>query len=237
MRLLSPRRDETVTYGSVPPVIELRWQENRLANEYRVDISLDPGFNSPIRSFTTPLRAVSVDGLEAGSYHWRVTPLNAAFDTLGKIDAVSFFKVLRTDEAAPPVLIFPPDGYRAGEGVPGGGGEFVFSWSAADRPDEYLFMIARDPEFRDIVTRTSLGKNHHAMRDSLPPAGYHWRVGSVPKGGGVPVFSNPRFMTVLPPVRVVPGVPTVKKVSEAKDGALSVAVGFSWSVEDRKSVV
>ncbi len=231
VRLLSPGKNEAVTYGSIPPVIEFRWQENRFANEYRVDISRDPGFKSMARSFVTPLREVSVDRLDEGTYYWRVTPLNAAFASYGKTGGESFFRIIRTAEAAPPVLTFPPDRYRAGEGVPGGGKDFMFSWSANDQPDEYIFMIARDTEFRDVVEKTSLKKNHYAMRDILPPADYHWRVGLVPKGGGDVVFSPPRFLTVLPSVRVTPGLPTVKKVRESKDGEIRAVVGFSWSVE------
>ncbi|MBN2079217.1 MAG: PQQ-binding-like beta-propeller repeat protein [Spirochaetes bacterium] len=227
VRLLAPEKGQTVTYVDATPVIAFRWQGSRFANEYRVDLSRN---GTTERTFTTPLREISMDGLGEGSYTWRVTPLNEAFASYEKSGAESSFMIARTEKTRPPELLFPPDRYKAGSGILGGEREFIFSWSDDARAQTYRFMIARDPGFTDMAVSSSVNRNYYPMSDSLPPGRYYWRVAPIGEGG-VRTFSKPRTITILSTVTVAPGLPLVKAVRDGGDGAVTASVWFPWRVE------
>ena len=62
LRLLYPRTNEVISYSVKPPIINLRWAENKLAAEYIVEISRDPAFQKH-----RPLRCHAVQGDFRGS--------------------------------------------------------------------------------------------------------------------------------------------------------------------------
>ncbi len=231
LRLLYPRNNEIMSYSVKPPIINLRWAENRLATEYIVEVTRDQAFRSVDRSVTTPLREISVDGLGAGAYYWRVRTRNAGVGAYVATSVASSFRIEKIDALGPPSLIAPADGRRLSASMFGKNRNFMFSWSADSQVGGYELLIARDDGFRDVAFRARSGGNFFAMNEALSPGTYYWRVGALPRGGGSKSFSAASRFTVVAAGAVRPGAPRVTGSAEA-DGAKRVTVRFPWTVND-----
>ena len=230
LRLIYPRNNETITYSEKPPIINLRWGENRLATEYIAEISRDPAFRSVERSVTTPLREISVDRLGAGAYYWRVKTRNAGVGAYGATSAAFAFRIDKLAELAPPSLISPADGRRLSVSMLGKNRNFMFSWTADSQIGSYELAIARDKNFSDIALRARSGDNFYALNEGLAPGRYYWRVGALPGGEGKAAFSAANSFEVVATGTVRPGSPRVTSASDADTGGTRVTVRFPWSV-------
>jgi len=231
LRLLYPRNNEVMSYSVKPPIINLRWAENRLATEYIVEISRDPAFRRIERTLTTPFREISVDRLGAGAYYWRVKTRNAGVGAYGATSAASAFRIDRLAEPGPPVLIAPASGSRISSSMLGKNRNFMFSWTADSEVGSYDLLIARDDGFRDIAFRARITGNFHALNEGLQPGSYYWRVVALPRGDGREVASAADRFTVVAAGTVRPGAPRITGTADI-DGAKRVTVRFPWTVSD-----
>ncbi len=69
-----------------------------------------------------------------------------------------------------------------------------FSWKGKKNADGYRFMIARDPDFEDVVYDEQLSNNTFSL-GTLKHGTYYWRVSEL-KGRGEGIFSQAREVRV-----------------------------------------
>jgi len=76
----------------------------------------------------------------------------------------------------------------------------AFSWQSLPEADDYVFELARDPQFSDIVlAETSTQTNLNPILTLRPDEDYFWRVGGRNACGDGPFSSAHRFTTVAAP--------------------------------------
>jgi outer membrane protein assembly factor BamB len=232
--LIRPRNDETISYRLNAPIINFRWEKNSLASDYILEISSDPAFKSTAVSLATPLVDLSIDRLQAGTYYWRVKTKNAGVSSYGGVSPVSRFQINRIAAVNPPALILPPDGKRVSASMLEKGRSFMFSWTSDNQIRQYDLMIARDTEFRDVAIRVRTSGNFHAVRESLKPGQYYWRVGAVPEESEKEVFSSSNSLLIIPTGTVTLGDPRVEGVTAEWPDERRVAIRFPWEAVNFK---
>lgn len=53
----------------------------------------------------------------------------------------------------------------------------VFAWDGVDYKGAYLFQIARDAAFKDVIVEKSMLENHLSLNQAFGSGQYYWRVG------------------------------------------------------------
>lgn len=228
--LLYPAHNEVISYSVKPPIINFRWRENRVATDYTVEISRSPAFSAIERSLPTTLLDISVDGLGAGTYYWRVRSNNSGIVSYKGVSAVSSFKIERMAALTAPVLIAPPDGRRLSSSMTGKAGKVLFSWSADSQVGLYDFMVGTDREFRNIVIREKVKGNVFALRGRLEPKRYYWRVATDAETGGL--FSATNALLVVPGGTVIPGLPRVIRAGGSGGEEKRADIRFPCAAKD-----
>lgn len=228
--LLYPGNKEVISYSVKPPIINFRWRENKLATGYTVEISRSPAFSGIERSIPTPLLDISVDGLGAGTYFWRVRSNNSGIASYKGVSAVSSFRIERIAALSRPVLIAPSDGRRLSSSMTGKAAAVLFSWSADSQVGQYDFMVSADREFRNIVIREKVKGNFYALREPLDPKPYYWRVGIDASPGGI--FSAVNVLQVVPGGTLIPGEPRVIRTGVAGIDEKRADIRFPCAARD-----
>jgi outer membrane protein assembly factor BamB len=226
--LIRPRNNETISYRLKQPVINFQWEKNILASDYFLEISSDPAFKKIEVSLATPLADLSIDTLKAGTYYWRVRMKNAGIPSYGGLSPVSRFQLNLTASVDPPALVLPADGTRVSASMLEKGKSFMFSWTSNNQIRQYDLSIARDREFRDVAIRVRTSGNFHAVRESLKPGQYYWRVGAVPEEAEKEVFSAANGLLIIPTGTVTTGDPRVEGITGRGPDDRRVSIRFAW---------
>ena len=211
----------------------------------------DTGFTQPVQAITSISDEVpatpeveftlpTANGLDAGSYIWRVT----AVDALEKAGTPSAFRPLTTtaepDEAPPaaPKLVFPADGTTVGVAAP------VFRWKQADDDSGVTYTLEIDQATGDFtvpveysasgIPDTLVNGNGELVvqfavpeDEALAAGDYQWRVSAKDGVGNQGEPSSPSTFTIgddgeSPPA---PALESPGAGSEITDDAPS----FEWS--------
>ncbi|MBN2159699.1 MAG: PQQ-binding-like beta-propeller repeat protein [Spirochaetes bacterium] len=228
--LVYPRDNETLPYSVKPPIINFRWQESKLATEYILEISRETGFKRVVRSVSTPLQNISVDGLEAGVYFWRVRTRNEGVPSYSGTSSPTRFKIEKIAELSPPILISPPDGRRVSSSMFEGEKKFIFSWSADTQVKEYEFILAGDREFSNVVLSAKNRGNFYTLGRGLKPGRYFWRVASLPENGRAGAASAPNSLEVVATGSIRCGAPVVTAVKDFGKDEKRAAILFPWKI-------
>mgnify|MGYP005835586671 CR=1 FL=1 len=173
--LLGPANGAVRTGLTDPPfgLPTLRWQTVPGAIRYEVQISASIGFADPIVSKTTYALAFDPDkALADGTYYWRVRAGDNSSTAWGPYSEIwSFTKDWSANGTLAPSLVSPPEGAMRAAFLPDD-----FTWTPMPGAATYLFQIATDPAFSNIVySATTLGVRHTPTK-RLANNVYYWRV-------------------------------------------------------------
>lgn len=164
--------------------VELAWATNPEAVGYRVQLATDGGFAAPIADIdgienTTLVPTVK---LMPGDYFWRARSIRANGDAGPWGDAQRF--VL----GPPPMAPEPPAI---------GKDQLTVAW-AGEPGQSFLFQLARDPTFADLVVEQDLQQPTTTL--ARPKAGlYFMRVRATDADGFVGPFTSPQTVVVPNP--------------------------------------
>jgi len=147
----------------------LDWDDIPGANKYRIQLSLDPSFNTTVftAKTTTSTYAYLTNLTNAKTYYWRIQPRYG--DTWGDWSPALMFYSKNPPTA--PELLSPLSGTITNDN------DVTLTWVAAERGDHYRVQIAKDLLFTTTVLDETLGTG--ILSKSLPDFAdgkYYWRV-------------------------------------------------------------
>lgn len=166
-------KNNTYTSDSTPL---LNWTEpadEYGIDHYRLEVSSQPDFNTTLVDINvSSTDHVLSTPLSDGQYHWRTT----AYDMAGnKNESTSSFMVDSTEPAWPSDPLKSPANGTYDEVK-----NYTFRWKNAsdDNLDSYVFQLANDTDFSDVVEEAALSDNRTSYNHSLSSGRFYWRVGA-----------------------------------------------------------
>ena len=156
-----------------------------------LEVYVGAGFENPVS-----LHLIGAPSGTTVSYSSNPTPpgqyANISFDSFnqaGSYPAIlnasdgihsyySPIQIQASDLPEPPLLFIPDDESPLFQD------ELFFSWSPAPNADTFLFEIATDPLFEEIVKKDMVPENFYTLAESLPGGAYFWRVTALNRCGG-----------------------------------------------------
>ena len=178
--LIAPTNGATTTVQNFPPlgIPEFRWEPVAGATQYRLQVSGDIAFTSPVVNITTPNTAYTPTDAGVFSdrqWFWRVRVESPSVGDWSEI--WSFTKQWATDTNRP-ILLSPADGATL---------DFyddpVFSWQPVMGAAKYKFQISSSPDnwTSPAYNVTTLATTHQPPA-KLANGTYYWRVVPVDSG-------------------------------------------------------
>ncbi|MBN2147679.1 MAG: hypothetical protein JW726_09840 [Anaerolineales bacterium] len=185
---LSPKDQSLTTPAEYPPlgIPLLTWTGVQGAAQYRVEISSDPDFTSPIVSALNPHTFyMPTDILDDGSWYWRVRAESPG--SPGPYSAIMRFDKQWASAEYAPVLISPANGeILSFFDTP------AFTWQPSVGAARYRFQIACAPDgFNTPVYELDTQSPSHQPLSRLPNGIYYWRV--LP----ISAANNPGFPSIV----------------------------------------
>jgi hypothetical protein len=163
--LLSPVRDSLFRYQNKLPQLRFQWSEIMGASYYILEASETPDFINPrLRPQTASVFLID-SSLGPGTWYWRVMPVfPAVYEGSPTFSSASFFRieqggaddvalVLPTPPEPSPVSVsllpaplnrLPRTGHRIGIEQMRESDSIVFTWSAVQGANAYIFMLYQD---------------------------------------------------------------------------------------------
>ena len=210
---------------SVSDPIAFKWRTSGKANEYRIQLSGSPDFESS-PDFTVPAPDTTLtlpsEALKTGiSYYWRVRAGNELGNSAWS-DTLRFSLMPITLE--PVTLLSPPDEATFPlSDIP------EFQWTSSDGAEEYIVQWSESPTFT-FAENATVADTAFAPESGLFEAGrtYHWRVQAVSEEGSSVWSDTLRFS--LMPITLAP----VTLLTPPDEAAfpLSDIPEFQWTSSD-----
>jgi hypothetical protein len=232
IRLYSPANGETLEYSVNPPLVAFTWESGRLASQYVLEISESEDFSRPLKKFESRTDNFSYQwerDMKPGSsrtYYWRVKAGNRALKWTGITSATSSFKIKKSGELSPPVLVTPADNSKISR-FHVEKDTVVFSWEKAERGLRRKISFSRSSNFDSIYKEISTDSNYWVMSRSFPVGKYYWRVGLFDDEHNKTAFSGTRSFESLEvdrPTLVSPYQNAEIEMTDLHDGGLR----FTW---------
>lgn len=192
---LAPANSEKITGTHV----RLAWADAAAGARYVLQVAADAAFTSPLLDRALDAAMADVDDQAPGRYYWRVATLNA-HNEAGSWSAVQSY-VQRAAMSIPDVPRLT-------------GKQFDFTW--AELPGEsYRAQVARDPDFKHMVTEMRLEQPRWSVPKPFPGI-YYLRVQAIDSDGSAGPFGEAR--------RFVSPIPTWVKIATPVAIALSLVL-------------
>lgn len=182
----------TATGVAVPAT--LSWNASATATSYRVEVSANAAFTTPIfldRSVTTT--STSVSGLAANTtYYWRVTASNAG----GSSAASAVWSFTTANAPPPPALPAPPVLSAPANAATGVAIPATLSWAASSGATSYNVQVSTSSTFAGtpFLNRTGVTTTSTSVSGLAANTVYYWRV-SATNAGGTSAYSAARSFT------------------------------------------
>ena len=161
----------------------LSWATNPAASAYAVQVAEDEGFARVVQEVELTGSQIETLSLPFGEYFWRLRSIRG---NAGVVDPGPWGDVRKFSLRPPPKSPEPPEESAAG---------LNFAW-AAEPGQSFLFQLARDGEFNQIITERRLDAPKLTLQ--RPVAGiYFVRVRATDSDGFVGPFSAPQRFTVI----------------------------------------
>ena len=182
----------TATGVAVPAT--LSWNASATATSYRVEVSANAAFTTPIfldRSVTTT--STSVSGLAANTtYYWRVTASNAG----GSSAASAVWSFTTANAPPPPALPAPPVLSAPANAATGVAVPATLSWAASSGATSYNVQVSTSSTFAGtpFLNRTGVTTTSTSVSGLAANTVYYWRV-SATNAGGTSAYSAARSFT------------------------------------------
>jgi hypothetical protein len=208
--LLSPGRGSLFRYQNKPPHLRFQWSEITGASSYILEASETPDFINPrLRTQTASVFLIdSNSSLGPGTWYWRVMPVfpsvyegSSAFSPAssfrieqGGADDVAVLPapVLPEPVVAPPESVpllpvplnrLPPTGHRIGIEQLKESDSFVFTWSAVQGANAYIFTLYQETaNGRRQIIRVPPGSRRSWTLENIATLGrgnFIWQVEAV----------------------------------------------------------
>jgi hypothetical protein len=149
--------------------VTFSWNKATDADEYFIQISTDPVFNTISFSDSTTDTVKTISGLSEGkNYYWRVQVKNADGIAGPYSEQRSFSTFIALPNA--PELI-------SAEPVPNRQGYIKLSWSAVEHADKYIIQVSNNEDFTAIVkTDSTTSDTVKTLNGYVNDRRYYWRV-------------------------------------------------------------
>ena len=181
--------------SKVPDLIErlpLRFKlpEIENARSYRIQITMDPTFQSLDYDGISPTASAKIAELPDGKYLMKVRGIDDK--DLEGFDSLHSF-ILNAKPEAPFPVVPKPEG-----AVPVGHSDF--SWSKSEGISSYHFQLADNTAFDHPVVNTTDNKGSTInITQALTPGKWYWRVAAVDPVEGSGPFGEPSTFRVMKP--------------------------------------
>ena len=160
----------------------LTWGAVTGAARYQLQISINPGFSSPLVDVSVAGASYApASDLPEGTIYWRV----ASEDGLGNRSAYSaadVFVVDATPPAVPSLVPVTPD--------PTNNPRPLLGWSAIVDVTHYQVQVSTVPDFATLLVETIVSLNTYRPDFDLPEGRIYWRVASRDTIGNQSAFST-----------------------------------------------
>ena len=224
---LYPRAGETFQYILKPPLVTFRWTAGRSATGYLVEIAAEEGMKNPLRKLESADTSIAAE-LPRGVYYWRVlsrTGLAGAERLIAGPVRKFTVDVRRTLEA--PRLISPTREATLLAGILRKR-NLLFNWADNREIKSYQFLLARDADFKGVVTDKTVEGNYFSLAGGLKAGRYYWRVRGMQGKEALTKFSAAGLFTVAEGGRLQVSAPPDETVFAPEFGQKSVPVSFAW---------
>ncbi len=200
LRVLSPRRDTTITYRDSLPLVRFHWTGSELASGYRIRVSRNQDLSSPVIDITTRSTGLGSDKLTRGTWYWQVAKIMPDVVREGEEVAlespVISFKILRTMDVPPPKPVFPVQG-KIFTRLMADRKPIVFSWKNNHEISQTRLEIARDEKFNRITGENETDGTLYRLENFSTPGTYYWRLQGVLGDGSRTSSSETQRFTIL----------------------------------------
>ncbi len=158
--------------GADETLVPFAWSKTPDAGSYRLEIFNADSPSAPPRTVTTPLTSLSVP-LAPGKYRWRVVG-TYAFAQAEVSSANTDFELRKLGKLPPPVAAADVKTQFSALAA-----DSVLGWQPVPSAERYEVVIARDPEFKQVVSTTETTANVLRRPAGLVPGDYYWRVRAI----------------------------------------------------------
>jgi RHS repeat-associated protein len=181
---------------------ELGWGSVAGVMGYRVQVSTDTGFGSPLIDTTvagSPF--VPTTDLPEGPIHWRVASQDEAGNE-SAFSAADDFTVDATAPSVPTLVPVTPD--------PTSNRRPTLGWGSVADASSYRVQISTEAGFGTLLLDTTVAGSPFVPSTDLPEGSIHWRVASQDEAGNESAFSAADDFTID---ATAPGVPVLDPVT------------------------
>jgi subtilisin family serine protease len=171
----------------------LSWNASATATAYRVEVSANSAFTTPIfLDRTVATTSTSVSGLAANTtYYWRVSASNAGGSSA--VSAIWSFTTATPPPPPPPPAaptLSSPANAATGVAVPA-----TLSWTASSGAASYNVQVSTSSTFATLfLNRTGVTTTSTSVSGLAASTVYYWRV-SATNAGGTSAYSAARSFT------------------------------------------
>ncbi len=179
---ISPGYDEKLTTSKVT----FDWSDLPNAASYKIQLSIDPSFNSKILSLRTYTSDYAYDTFlkPSKTYYWRIRPkfgdINGSWSETYRFTSMDPLTAPALDTPAPKEVMTSND--------------VTFTWLPVTNAAKYQIQVARDLAFTSVVTK--LKTDQSTLTITLPNGKYFWRVRAIDASGGKGPWSGVRIVKV-----------------------------------------
>jgi len=193
VKLIMPANRRKFNYTGDKPYISFAWSKNKVAQNYRLEISKNSKFTSILHTVTTQINSFSKT-LGNGSYYWRIT----AVDPTGSgsvISAPKSFIIRKQEILNPPNLFNPQRGIKVysvlaeQKGLP-------FNWSSSRTYSAYEFLLSANSSFSATKVRKRVSNSFFELRKKLSAGTYYWKVRGISRSGKRSSYSASSYLIV-----------------------------------------
>jgi hypothetical protein len=182
--LLSPAPGTTFDFTTEPPLVNFAWTKSEYAQNYRLEVAADPGFQNMVDQTTTTSTSIS-RRLKAGAYFFRVSTISEQAGTVPS--AASSFTVVKKEKTSPPTPL-RPTGDRIGRMLLEKEG-LAFSWAGSRDIQSARIEVSPSANFSNIVYSGSSETNFITVKQALNEGQYFWRVRGTDRAGNATDYS------------------------------------------------
>ncbi|GAA0209689.1 hypothetical protein GCM10009123_16380 [Kangiella japonica] len=168
--------------------VTVTWQPIDEAISYQVELFKDKELTVLEYKATVNTHQFTLPEVEVGEYSLRLRAIDK--DGLQGLNATHHFTISPVP-TSPQLNTFIEE-YTAGESL-------EFSWKAADGATQYRWQLAKDRQFRNIVSQTDLKSRVRHIQEGLPAGTYYWRV-TAGNYHGFGQYSEPKRFDVKRPI-------------------------------------
>jgi len=201
--------------GIAVVIPSLEWRATEGAAYYRVEVTIDPTFNSVDHTYTTYNTSLTPnDAIAQGTFYWRVRGVDA--ETHEGTNSAAWSFVMRIPA---PELVSPVDGTTVT--VP------TLGWQATEGAAYYKVEVTTDRTFDSVGATYTTYNTCLAPKDALALGIYYWRVRGVDAEGHEGTPGPARGFTLASPPAPSDTIPQLQTPAEGETIASDPT--FRWT--------